>query len=123
MLGATAERRAALLHRVGALLKQVHSTPVPPTMRSTSPWIDRMLVQAQQNLPWCDGNATLLEDLHRRRPAPVPEVLIRGDLALDNVLVAAGDVMSLIAAFYDGYGGMPIDSAAQQWFTDLNEFF
>lgn len=154
MLDATAERRAVLLHRVGALLKQLHSTPVPPTMRSTSPWIDRMLVQAQQNLPWCDGNATLLEDLHRRRPAPVPEVLIHGDLALDNVLVAAGDVMSLIdwsgggqgdpridvafalqtepefalgemerAAFYDGYGGTPIDSAAQQWFTDLNEFF
>jgi aminoglycoside phosphotransferase (APT) family kinase protein len=154
MLDATAARRAVLLRRVGALLKQLHSTPLPPTMRSTSSWIDRMLSQAQQNLPWCDGNAALLEDVHRRRPAPVPEVLIHGDLALDNVLVATGDAMSLIdwsgggqgdpridvafalqsepefalgelerAAFYDGYGGTPIDSATQQWFTDLNEFF
>jgi aminoglycoside phosphotransferase (APT) family kinase protein len=154
MLEAGAERRAELLRRVGALLQQLHSTPVPHAMRSTSSWIDRMLSQAQQNLPWCDGSAALLEDLHRRRPAPVPEVLVHGDLALDNVLIAAGDVMSLIdwsggaqgdpridvafalqtepefslgamerAAFYDGYGGTPIDSATQQWFDDLNEFF
>ena len=154
MLDAGAERRAALLRRVGALLKQLHSTPVPPSLRSTSSWLDRILAQSLQNLAWCDGNAALLEDLHRRRPAPVPEVLIHGDLALDNVLVAAGDVLSLIdwsgggqgdpridvafalqtepefalgemerAAFYEGYGGTPLDSATQQWFTDLNEFF
>lgn len=154
MLEAGAERRAALLRRVGALLRQLHSTPVPPALRSTSSWIDRMLSQAQQNLPWCDGSASLLEDLRRRRPGPLPEVLIHGDLALDNVLVAADDAMSLIdwsgggrgdprcdlalalltepefvlgdrelAAFYEGYGGTPIDPAAQQWCTDLYEFF
>ena len=38
----------------------------------------------------------LLADLHRRRPEPVPEVLIHGDLALDNVLVTADDGISLI---------------------------
>lgn len=154
MLEADSKRRAALLRRVGKLLKHVHATPVPPGLRSPSSWIDRMLAEARENLQWCDGTLALLEDLHRRRPAAIPEVLIHGDLALDNVLIAADDVMSLIdwsggaqgdprsdlalalltepefalgetelAAFYDGYGGTPMDAAAGQWFTDLYEFF
>jgi aminoglycoside phosphotransferase (APT) family kinase protein len=96
MLDASAERRAVLLRRLGSLLQQLHATPVPPALQSPSSWIDRMLAQAQQNLPWCDGPAALLDDLHRRRPAAAAEVLIHGDLALDNVLVADDDAMSLI---------------------------
>jgi aminoglycoside phosphotransferase (APT) family kinase protein len=64
--------------------------------RSELPWADRILAEARENLAWCDGTVELLTDLHHRRPEPVPEVLIHGDLALDNVLVAAGDKMSLI---------------------------
>jgi aminoglycoside phosphotransferase (APT) family kinase protein len=96
MIEADSGRRAALLRRVGELLKRVHATPVPPGLRSPASWIDRMLEQARENLKWCDGTPALLEDLHRRRPAAIPEVLIHGDLALDNVLIAADDVMSLI---------------------------
>lgn len=96
MLEAGSERRAALLRRVGELLKHVHATAVPPSLRSPSSWIDRVLAEARENLPWSDGALALLEDLHRRRPAAIPEVLIHGDLALDNVLITADDVMSLI---------------------------
>ena len=154
ILNANSQRRAQFLHRVGALLKQLHTTQVPFSMRSESSWLDRMLAQAQTNLAWCDGSAELLADLHRRRPEPVPEVVIHGDLALDNVLVAADDAMSLIdwsgggegdprsdlalalqtepefelgesevAAFFEGYGGMPMDPATRRWFEDLYEFF
>lgn len=154
MLQADSRRRAQLLRRVGQLLKQVHTTPVPDSLRSEASWIDRMLAAAEQNLVWCDGTAALLADLRQRRPQPVAEVLIHGDLALDNVLVGADDTMSLIdwsgggqgdrrcdlalalqtepeielgeaelAAFFEGYGDVPVERATRRWFEDLYEFF
>ena len=154
MLHANSQRRAQLLKRVGELLKQLHTTPVPISLRSERSWVDRMLAEARENLVWCDGTVELLGDLHQRRPEPVAEVLIHGDLALDNVLVAADDAMSLIdwsggaqgdprcdialalqtepeielgeievAAFFEGYRGVPIDRATRRWFEDLYEFF
>ena len=154
ILHASSQRRARLLQRVGALLKRLHATPVPIGLRSESSWVDRMLAEARDNLVWCDGTAELLADLRHRRPDPVPEVLIHGDLALDNVLVGAGDSMSLIdwsggahgdprydlalalrtepeielgetelAAFFEGYGGVPMDRATRRWFESLYEFF
>jgi aminoglycoside phosphotransferase (APT) family kinase protein len=153
-LHANSQRRGRLLRRVGQLLKQLHATPVPIALRSESPWVDRMLAEAGEHLAWCDGTVELLADLGHRRPDPVPEVLIHGDLALDNVLVAAEDAMSLIdwssgaqgdprcdlalalqtepeielgemelAAFFEGYGGAPIDRSTRRWFEDLYEFF
>jgi aminoglycoside phosphotransferase (APT) family kinase protein len=96
MLGANSQRRSDLLGRLGELLKQVHATPVPGALAAAVPWLDRQLAQARENLTWCDGTAALLADLHRRRPEPVPEVLIHGDLSLDNALVTADGAMSLI---------------------------
>lgn len=154
ILHANSQRRAHLLQRVGALLTQLHATPVPISLWSESSWIDRMLTEARENLMWCDGTVELLADLRHRRPKPVLEVLIHGDLALDNVLVAAEDAMSLIdwsggaqgdprcdialalqtepeielsetelAAFFEGYGGLPMDRETRRWFEDLYEFF
>jgi len=154
MLRANSQRRARLLQRVGALLKQLHATPVPIGLRSESPCVDRMLAEARDNLVWCDGTVELLEELRLRRPEPVSEVLIHGDMALDNVLVGAEDAMSLIdwsgggqgdprydlalalgtepeielgetdlAAFFGGYGGVPVDRATRRWFVNLYEFF
>ena len=154
LLHASSQRRARLLQRVGELLKQIHTIPVPVGLRSASPWLDRMLAGAQENLVWCDGTAELLADLRRRRPQAVPEVLIHGDLALDNVLIAGEDGLSVIdwsggaqgdprcdlalalqtepemalgeselAAFFEGYGGVPVDRATRRWFEDLYEFF
>ena len=96
ILHANSQRRGRLLQRVGELLKQLHATPVPIGLRSELPWVDRMLAEARDNFVWCDGTVELLADLRHRRPEPLPEVLIHGDLALDNVLVAAEDAMSLI---------------------------
>ena len=151
---ANSRRRARLLQRTGELLKQLHATAVPIGLRSESPWVDRMLAEARKNLEWCDGTVTLLASLHHRRPEPVPDVLIHGDLALDNVLVATDGGMSLIdwsgggqgdprydlalalrtepelqlgevelAAFFEGYGGAPMDRSTRTWFEDLYEFF
>jgi aminoglycoside phosphotransferase (APT) family kinase protein len=143
-----------LLRRLGALLRKVHATPIPASLRLESSWIDRMLEEVGENLGWPDGTPELLADLFRRRPAPVPEVLIHGDLALDNVLINGDDTMSLIdwsgggqgdprydialalqtepgvalgdierAAFFEGYGGAPLDPATREWFVALYEFF
>jgi aminoglycoside phosphotransferase (APT) family kinase protein len=96
MLQAPTTQRADMLRRLGALLKRLHATPVPVGLTADVPWIDRILAQAQRNLAWCDGTADLLADLHRRRPPPIAEVLIHGDLALDNVLIAGDGALSLI---------------------------
>ena len=56
----------------------------------------RKLAEARENLAWCDGSADLLAQLEARRPTPQAEVLIHGDLALDNVLIERDGSMSLI---------------------------
>lgn len=96
MLRANRRRRARLLGRLGELLKRLHATAVPSALRTESRWVDQMLSEARKNLEWCDGTVTLLASLHDRQPEPVPDVLIHGDLALDNVLVGAEDSLSLI---------------------------
>ena len=96
MLGANVPQRVELFRRLGGLLGQLHATPVPDRLFATSPWTDRQLVKAEHHLSWCDGTPDLLADLHRRRPPPMPEVLIHGDLALDNVLIAPDGALSLI---------------------------
>jgi aminoglycoside phosphotransferase (APT) family kinase protein len=111
MLHASAGRRAPLLRRLGALLRELHTTPVPASLRLEPSWIDRMLDAARENLAWSDGTPELLADLHRRRPAPFPEVLIHGDLALDNVLINADDTMSLIDWSGGGQGDPRYDIA------------
>ena len=106
ILQANPKQRADLLRRVGELLKRLHATPVPGALAAESPWVDRKLAKARENLAWCDGTAELLADLHRRRLQPVPEVLIHGDLALDNVLITSDGAMSFID-WSDGDQGDP----------------
>jgi aminoglycoside phosphotransferase (APT) family kinase protein len=96
MLGANVQQRVELFWRLGALLSRLHSTRVPDGLIASSPWTDRQLVKAEHNLSWCEGTPDLLADLHRRKPSPVPELLIHGDLALDNVLIAPDGALSLI---------------------------
>ena len=88
--------RSDRLWKVGNLLRELHAVSPPEAFRNQRPWIDRMLVQAQRNLEWCDGSAELLAELEATRPMPEPEVLIHGDLALDNVLIDENGGMGLI---------------------------
>jgi aminoglycoside phosphotransferase (APT) family kinase protein len=95
LLGSPVDR-SDRLWKVGRLLRELHAVSPPEAFRHQRPWIDRMLEQAQRNLEWCDGSAELLADLDATRPVPSPEVLIHGDLALDNVLVDDDGSMGLI---------------------------
>jgi aminoglycoside phosphotransferase (APT) family kinase protein len=151
LLYADPPRRWELLRDTGQLLKRLHTTEVPDILKRERPWIDGKLAQAAKNLAWCDGTAALLADLHRRRPAAVPEVFIHGDFAPDNVLVDAATGMSLIdwsdggpgdprhdialvlradrqfsaaeaTAFFDGYS-LFVDRTTCGWFEELDEFF
>lgn len=88
--------RPDYFRRAGNLLRQVHSTPAPAALRNQPPWVDRALELARNNLTWCDGSADLLGQLEATRPAPGPEVVIHGDLALDNVLIDRDGNSSLI---------------------------
>jgi aminoglycoside phosphotransferase (APT) family kinase protein len=96
MIDADSERRAHLLRRVGQLLKRLHAAPVPAALQSESPWLDRILAEAEANLAWCDGSPELLADLRRRRPAPARESLIHGDFTLENVLLDEDERLSVI---------------------------
>lgn len=88
--------RPDYFRKLGNALRRVHSTPAPAAFRNQRPWIDRALELARHNLTWCDGTAELLEPLAATRPAPVREVVIHGDLALDNVLIDRDGSLSLI---------------------------
>lgn len=88
--------RGPLLHQLGRVLRRLHSAPVPAALRKSPDWATRKLFEARQNLSWCDGTEELLATLQDSRPLPVPEVLIHGDLALDNVLIDESGELSLI---------------------------
>lgn len=90
------EDRVEHFRHLGTLLRQLHSTPPPSEFRDAPSWIDRALAQARRNLPWSDGSPELLAQLDASRPGPEPEVLIHGDLALDNVLTTTDGRMALI---------------------------
>lgn len=96
LLRSALAERGAYFGRLGTLLRDVHSTPVPAAFRSQQSWIDRTLQQARNNLAWCDGSPELLVQLEATRPTPHPQVVIHGDLALDNVLVDQDGRMNLI---------------------------
>jgi aminoglycoside phosphotransferase (APT) family kinase protein len=103
--------RGPLFRALGALLRRLHATPVPAALASAQPWLARTLAQAQQNLAWCDGSAELLAELERSAPAPVPEVLIHGDLALDNVLIDEAGELGLVDWSQGGPGDPRTDVA------------
>jgi aminoglycoside phosphotransferase (APT) family kinase protein len=146
--------RSHLFGDLGNLLRQLHSMPPPQAFRGQAPWLDRMLQHARKNLAWCDRSPELLARLEATRPEPIAEVLIHGDVSLDNVLIAPNGNLSLIdwptgdlgdprsdiaialatepeihlsgaeiAAFYEAYGGKPMDAPTRKWFVGLYEFF
>jgi aminoglycoside phosphotransferase (APT) family kinase protein len=88
--------RSHLFRELGNLLRQLHSMPPPQAFRGQAPWLDRMLQHARKNLAWCDRSPELLAHLEATRPDPIAEVLIHGDVSLDNVLIAPNGNLSLI---------------------------
>jgi aminoglycoside phosphotransferase (APT) family kinase protein len=98
LLGSTPVERSHYFRKLGILLRELHSTPPPQAFCNQPSWIERKLKEGRDNLEWCDGSAELLGQLNAARPASQsqPEVLIHGDLALDNVIVDRDGRMSLI---------------------------
>jgi aminoglycoside phosphotransferase (APT) family kinase protein len=96
ILGAAPGERRDYFRRVGNVLRELHATAAPAAFSNQAPWIDRMLARAQAHLSWCDGSVELLRQLEATQPDRVPEVMIHGDLALDNVLMAGDGTMGLI---------------------------
>lgn len=105
VIAASEPQRAVLFRSLGALLRRLHSMPIPPALLDEDDWVSRQIEQARANLGWCDGTAAGLVELERSRPAAVPETLIHGDLALDNLLVDSRGTLGLI----DWAGGGPGD--------------
>ena len=95
-LRASSQTRLAILRSVGQQLRRLHATPIPAALKERSNWIERKLTEARTNLAWCDGTQELLTVLVRTQPPQVPEVLIHGDLTLENVLIDEAGQVSLI---------------------------
>jgi aminoglycoside phosphotransferase (APT) family kinase protein len=95
MEAAPAEREA-LFRSLGEALNRLHALRVPPELREPGTWRARQLEAARGNLGWCDGTAADLVELEASQPEPVPETLIHGDLALDNVLIDSDGTISFI---------------------------
>jgi aminoglycoside 3'-phosphotransferase-2 len=145
--------RRALAGRLGAFLRRLHDTPVPPPLARSGDWARRKLEEAERNLAWCDGSADLLRRLVASAPEPVRPTLIHGDLNLDNVLTDRGEVTGLVDWAAGDHGDPRCDVAlalqpdealtfdadelavflaaygahvphdARRWFEDLYEFF
>jgi aminoglycoside phosphotransferase (APT) family kinase protein len=96
LMDAAEPERVAWLRALGELVRRLHATPVPPALTKEKDWTSQQLAQARANLGWCDGTPAGLVELEGSRPLPVPQRLIHGDLALDNVLVDADGKLSLI---------------------------
>ena len=96
LMDAAEPKRVAWLRSLGELVRRLHATPVPVAPAKEKDWISQQLAQARANLGWCDGAPAGLVELERSRPGSVPQRLIHGDLALDNVLIDAEGTLSLI---------------------------
>ena len=104
----------ALLAYLGRVLAQLHATPAPPQVVLPGPsWLDVMLQQAAINLATGvgEGSKADLDELLNQRPAPVPPVLIHGDLFLDNVLATGSQVTGLIDWAFGALGDPRYDLA------------
>jgi len=106
LMDAAEPKRVAWLRSLGELVRRLHATPVPVALAKEKDWVSQQLTKARANLSWCDGTPAGLVELERSRPAPVPQRLIHGDLALDNVLIDAEETLSLID-WADGGPGDP----------------
>jgi len=111
LLDAKSEARPSLLRTIGTGLARLHATRVPAALWQAEPWVTRRLREAEGNLAWCDGDAALLARIRATTPAPVPEALIHGDLALDNLLVADDGSVSFIDWSSGGSGDPRCDVA------------
>ena len=89
-------KREALFRSLGEALRRLHALRVPPELHRAR-HVACAAVRSRARQPgWCDGTAAGLAELERSQPEPVPETLIHGDLALDNVLVDGDGAMSFI---------------------------
>lgn len=122
LASASAGERERLLGELGELLARVHATPTPASLCDALPWRDRMLAQAERNLPWCDGDDALLAQLVAHPPPSVPEMTIHGDLGLDNVLVHDGRVATLLDWPMGGRGDFRFDVAIAIEHDDVAPF-
>jgi len=111
LLDASPTRRADLLNVLGTALRQVHSLALPLVLRNEQGWLDAKLAEAEGNLAWCDGTPGLLSDLVRRKPDPVQETLIHGDLSLDNVLIEGKGISGFVDWPFGGQGDPRSDIA------------
>jgi aminoglycoside phosphotransferase len=105
-IDASPEQCVSMFRRLGALVRALHATCVPPELDREGSWLSRQIVRGRANLAWCDGTAAELAELEQSRPAAVRETLIHGDLALDNVLVDERGELRLID-WADGGRGDP----------------
>lgn len=97
-----AEARRRWYGAVGAIAARIHATPLPAGLRSEVPltWFERVLRGTRRAT---DRLRQVVLRLDRDRPPDAPETLIHGDLTLDNVLVAGGEITGVID--WGGAGG------------------
>lgn len=106
--------RRHLARQWGAILRQIHATPAPPTLiPRAATWLDERLQQARFNLQHypVDGDEALLRSLETYRPPPVIQTLIHGDFTLDNTLVDGDRISGVIDWGGGAYGDPRYDLA------------
>lgn len=98
-----------LIYSFGKVLAWIHGTACPQElMRTDMPWVDFMLLEAENNLQLfqTEGSAETLSTLKRTKPTYTEQTLIHGDFTVDNVMVHNGKITGIID-WGDGCYGDP----------------
>jgi aminoglycoside phosphotransferase (APT) family kinase protein len=141
-----------LLVKLGKLLAELHTKPVPPELaKESSQWLEGMIQLAETDLPlgFWEGSQKELEEMKQIRPALLASTFIHGDLFLDNVLTDGNEITGLIdwafgdagdprydlvlalhelavserAFFFEGYGKIDrLDQPETDYFLTLARF-
>nr|WP_255639934.1 aminoglycoside phosphotransferase family protein [Pseudalkalibacillus hwajinpoensis] len=99
-------KRQEIIFNFGKVLSKIHSTPCPNELIDEQPWLDKMLLKAEDNLKKykVDGTNELLERVKANKPKEYKQALIHGDFTIDNVIVSNGVITGVIDWSSGAYG-------------------
>ena len=106
-------KREKVIHSYGEVLKQIHNTPCPDSLKNQDTWLSIMLKEAENNLRYyeVDGTWELLEQLKANPPVDIENTLIHGDFTIDNAIVRDDRVVGVIDWGAAAYGDPRYDIA------------
>lgn len=106
-------KRERVIHSYGDMLRRIHCTVCPESIKQREKWLTLTLMEAEYNLNNydVDGTRELLDKLKSCQPEEIEYTLIHGDFTIDNVIVNGDSVVGVIDWGGAAYGDPRYDIA------------